>query len=81
MTSYDLDTWWVIYGVFIGANLESGTHFALNNVPVTHSCNERNEPRKRLISFETLRDLDSEATIYGSLPPHCVRIIRERHTD
>ena len=31
MTSDDLDTWRVISSVFLGAELESDVHFALNN--------------------------------------------------
>ena len=31
MTSDDLDTWRVTYSVFLGAELESGIQFALNN--------------------------------------------------
>ena len=33
MTSDDLDTWRVIYSVFIGAELESDIHFALSSHP------------------------------------------------
>ena len=33
MALNDLDTWWVKSSVFIGADFESGTHFALNNDP------------------------------------------------
>ena len=31
MTSDDLDTWRVIYSVFLGAELEPDIHFALSN--------------------------------------------------
>ena len=33
MTSDDLDTWQIMYTVFLIAELESGTYFALNNNP------------------------------------------------
>ena len=33
MTSDDLDTWRVIYSVFLGAELEIDIHFALNKHP------------------------------------------------
>ena len=33
MTSDDLDTWRVIYSVFLGAEFESDIYFALNNNP------------------------------------------------
>ena len=33
MTSDDLDPWRVIYSVFLGAELKSDIHFALNNHP------------------------------------------------
>ena len=53
MTSDDLDTWRVKYGVFIGAELESDIHFALNNHLDAQTCKKK----KQLIEA-TLIDLE-----------------------
>ena len=82
MTSDDLDTWRVCNSQqFVAADSESGTSFALNNVPEAQdsckvrknqkSCddrknNDRNGLRKRPMAGVTLRDLDPGETVYGS---------------
>ena len=67
MTLDDLDTWRVIYSVFIGADLESDIHFALNNHPDAQIRKETANWRD-LIDLEDgpmKRDLDLESTVYG----------------
>ena len=70
MTSDDLYTSRVLYGQFVGADSESDTSFALNNVPdAQDSCkvrknNGRNGLRKRPMAGVSLGDLDSRATVY-----------------
>ena len=71
MTLDDLDTWWVMYSQFLGADSGSGIYFALNNdLEARYTYTVRivmteNGQRKRLLTCVTLRDLDPGATVYG----------------
>ena len=81
MTSDDLDTWRVIYGVFLGAELESDIHFVLNNHPDAqtrfHSVCQIDQ-REGTVSFAAIRSVLRELFVKnhgGSVrPPTSARV-------
>ena len=69
MTSDDLDTWQVGYDVFIGADFESGIHFALNDDTEAHDIKQvkivmTEKSQENGPSCSTLRDLDPHITLH-----------------